>query len=190
MPVNRLLAVLLGTLVLAGAAVTGKAAAAEPPAAGSPQETKAQRDQRMAWWRGARFGMFIHWGSSGGSVLAGFSAQGKVLKAVPVPLLCWRVRLGRNPDHPQARPTCVTNGQDQRRGTGISLEMTGCVRFPRMNLKRVGAEGPLRMPPAPCVATLLLREPRRSISPLVARGINLPATRGSVSPRPRQRVTE
>ena len=25
-------------------------------------ETKAQRDQRMAWWREARFGMFIHWG--------------------------------------------------------------------------------------------------------------------------------
>jgi alpha-L-fucosidase len=62
MPINRLLAVLLGTLVLAGAAVTGKAAAAEPPAAGSPQETKAQRNQRMAWWREARFGMFIHWG--------------------------------------------------------------------------------------------------------------------------------
>ncbi len=26
-------------------------------------ETKAQRDQRMAWWRAARFGMFIHWGT-------------------------------------------------------------------------------------------------------------------------------
>ena len=25
-------------------------------------ETAAQRDARMAWWRGARFGMFIHWG--------------------------------------------------------------------------------------------------------------------------------
>jgi alpha-L-fucosidase len=25
-------------------------------------ETPAQRDARMAWWRGARFGMFIHWG--------------------------------------------------------------------------------------------------------------------------------
>jgi alpha-L-fucosidase len=25
-------------------------------------ETKAQRDKRMAWWREARFGMFIHWG--------------------------------------------------------------------------------------------------------------------------------
>jgi alpha-L-fucosidase len=25
-------------------------------------ETKDQRDQRMAWWREARFGMFIHWG--------------------------------------------------------------------------------------------------------------------------------
>ena len=27
-----------------------------------PQETKEQRDARMAWWRDAKFGMFIHWG--------------------------------------------------------------------------------------------------------------------------------
>lgn len=26
------------------------------------RETPAQRDQRMKWWREARFGMFIHWG--------------------------------------------------------------------------------------------------------------------------------
>src|SRR2546430_2279796 len=25
-------------------------------------ETSADRDQRMRWWRDARFGMFIHWG--------------------------------------------------------------------------------------------------------------------------------
>lgn len=25
-------------------------------------ETQAERDQRMKWWREARFGMFIHWG--------------------------------------------------------------------------------------------------------------------------------
>src|SRR5947209_17785779 len=25
-------------------------------------ETREQRDQRMGWWREARFGMFIHWG--------------------------------------------------------------------------------------------------------------------------------
>ena len=25
-------------------------------------ETKEQKDERMAWWRDARFGMFIHWG--------------------------------------------------------------------------------------------------------------------------------
>ena len=39
--------------------------AAEPPAV-SPDphalETPEQRDVRMAWWREARFGMFIHWG--------------------------------------------------------------------------------------------------------------------------------
>jgi alpha-L-fucosidase len=27
------------------------------------QETTAQRDARMAWWRDAQFGMFIHWGA-------------------------------------------------------------------------------------------------------------------------------
>src|SRR5438094_1516087 len=30
--------------------------------AGRAQETPAARDQRMRWWRDARFGMFIHWG--------------------------------------------------------------------------------------------------------------------------------
>ncbi|MGB1259143.1 MAG: alpha-L-fucosidase, partial [Akkermansiaceae bacterium] len=39
----------------------------EPPALQigskeSLQETHAQRDARMKWWREARFGMFIHWG--------------------------------------------------------------------------------------------------------------------------------
>ena len=36
----------------------------------SAEETKAQRDARMAWWREAKFGMFIHWGVY--SVPAGF----------------------------------------------------------------------------------------------------------------------
>src|SRR5262245_51839858 len=30
--------------------------------ASPPAESKAERDQRMKWWREARFGMFIHWG--------------------------------------------------------------------------------------------------------------------------------
>ncbi len=30
--------------------------------AGSGEETQPERDRRMAWWREARFGMFIHWG--------------------------------------------------------------------------------------------------------------------------------
>jgi len=30
--------------------------------AAAAQETPAQREARMAWWRDARFGMFIHWG--------------------------------------------------------------------------------------------------------------------------------
>jgi alpha-L-fucosidase len=38
---------------------TSTPAAAPKPVA---RETEEQRDVRMAWWRDARFGMFIHWG--------------------------------------------------------------------------------------------------------------------------------
>ncbi len=50
---------LISTLAIAA----GMALVAVPqiPLAASP-ETKAERDVRMAWWREARFGMFIHWG--------------------------------------------------------------------------------------------------------------------------------
>lgn len=33
-----------------------------PLAAQHPNETPAQHDARMAWWRNAKFGLFIHWG--------------------------------------------------------------------------------------------------------------------------------
>jgi alpha-L-fucosidase len=33
------------------------------PAATANAETPAQRDARLAWWREAKFGLFIHWGS-------------------------------------------------------------------------------------------------------------------------------
>ena len=42
-------------------------------------ETAAQRDARMAWWREARFGMFIHWGVY--SVPAG-TYQGKQIPSI------------------------------------------------------------------------------------------------------------
>jgi len=52
--------VCIGVLCLAGAL---HAVAADSPQAAAPApETKEQRDARMAWWREARFGMFIHWG--------------------------------------------------------------------------------------------------------------------------------
>ncbi len=44
-----------------------------------PQETKAQRDARMKWWREAKFGMFIHWGVY--SVPAGVY-DGKPIKGI------------------------------------------------------------------------------------------------------------
>ena len=40
----------------------GLLAAEEKPAWPYEDESKQQRDERMAWWRDARFGMFIHWG--------------------------------------------------------------------------------------------------------------------------------
>jgi len=72
--------IVLAVLILAVAvpATVVRAASAEPsdPAAAAARqadrgtlddqgnwvETEAQRDRRMAWWRDARFGMFIHWG--------------------------------------------------------------------------------------------------------------------------------
>ncbi len=51
---NTLLAPLVAALTLAG----GLAAHAQSPAPETPQ----QRDARMAWWREAKFGLFIHWG--------------------------------------------------------------------------------------------------------------------------------
>ena len=42
-------------------------AALAAPAAAAPSETAQERDRRMAWWREARFGMFIHWGAVRGA---------------------------------------------------------------------------------------------------------------------------
>ncbi len=57
-------AVPAGTCLLAAApqAVDDPESASAPIAMWRPGETKEQRDARMAWWRDAKFGMFIHWG--------------------------------------------------------------------------------------------------------------------------------
>jgi alpha-L-fucosidase len=52
---NILIAYLLAVVVLSPSIYAAESAR---PAT----ETKEQRDDRMAWWREARFGMFIHWG--------------------------------------------------------------------------------------------------------------------------------
>jgi alpha-L-fucosidase len=53
----------VGFLILVSLALSARAGmGAEPENAALPEETQAQRDARMAWWRDARFGMFIHWG--------------------------------------------------------------------------------------------------------------------------------
>ncbi len=48
--------------LLGGLCVSGGLAAAEQSLDPYAGETKAQRDARMAWWREAKFGLFIHWG--------------------------------------------------------------------------------------------------------------------------------
>jgi len=45
-------ALMLAGCLLAGGALRG----------GLPPESAADRNARMAWWRAARFGMFVHWG--------------------------------------------------------------------------------------------------------------------------------
>ena len=52
--------VALGTILASLACgVLGTPLTAQP----APRETAAQKDARMAWWRDAQFGMFIHWGA-------------------------------------------------------------------------------------------------------------------------------
>ena len=47
------------TIILLGVMIVGYSQTPYDP---YQNETKEQRDERMAWWRDARFGMFIHWG--------------------------------------------------------------------------------------------------------------------------------
>ncbi|MDH7570524.1 MAG: alpha-L-fucosidase [Armatimonadota bacterium] len=58
--------------LLAFAGVATGVASQEPP-----DETEAQRDARMRWWREAKFGLFIHWGV--------YSVPAGVYKGQPVP---------------------------------------------------------------------------------------------------------
>jgi alpha-L-fucosidase len=55
------LALYICAVALVAAAWSPAAARAADPTT-APAETKEQKDARMAWWRDARFGMFIHWG--------------------------------------------------------------------------------------------------------------------------------
>ncbi len=64
----------------------GRQAAAE-----QRQETPEQRDARMAWWREARFGMFIHWGL--------FSAAGGTWEGKPAPIVGCYLQQSFNIDH-------------------------------------------------------------------------------------------
>jgi alpha-L-fucosidase len=51
----------LGLALLLTVTMGDSSTAAEPPDPYA-NETPARRDERMKWWREARFGMFIHWG--------------------------------------------------------------------------------------------------------------------------------
>jgi len=62
MPVTKRVSRLMASVLMAFAAVAGLSQANAEDKADPAAETKAERDQRMQWWRDARFGMFIHWG--------------------------------------------------------------------------------------------------------------------------------
>ena len=53
---------LLAALLAALPAIPSVAAAQSSDGTDAFHETTAQHDARMAWWRDARFGMFVHWG--------------------------------------------------------------------------------------------------------------------------------
>jgi alpha-L-fucosidase len=48
--------------LILGALLLSAALSPAAPVQTNPTETPAQKDARMAWWRDAKFGMFIHWG--------------------------------------------------------------------------------------------------------------------------------
>ncbi len=50
------------TATLAMALLAACATESPPPAAPDPLRSPATQDERMAWWRDARFGLFLHWG--------------------------------------------------------------------------------------------------------------------------------
>jgi alpha-L-fucosidase len=64
MPLSRfrLLLAVLGLIATAAPLAHSAEPGAHPVPPIQQTETPAQRDERMAWWRAARFGMFIHWG--------------------------------------------------------------------------------------------------------------------------------
>ena len=70
MNITALALAILGTIATQPLSVFAEDKPAAPAATPAPtpnpdpyaNETKEQRDARMAWWRDARFGMFIHWG--------------------------------------------------------------------------------------------------------------------------------
>ena len=66
---HRAIASLILSAAVAGCCPCVNKTESPPAASASSQtsaapavESKEQRDERMAWWRAARFGMFIHWG--------------------------------------------------------------------------------------------------------------------------------
>jgi len=63
----RLKSLLLGSgIVVMGSHAILLADAKHPPA--PAPETKEQHDARMAWWREAKFGLFLHWAQSYGTI--------------------------------------------------------------------------------------------------------------------------
>ena len=94
---KRLLTALLLIPVLAGKAAPVSTSEAVPraPSAASLKPTDAERDARLAWWREARFGMFVHWGVSSclggawkGKAYGGYAEH--IQRAQKIPMAVYR----------------------------------------------------------------------------------------------------
>ncbi len=83
------------SLLLLATALTAPARGQEAPRAPSRAAltpTPAERDARLAWWREARFGMFVHWGvysglsgSWNGRAYGGYAEHIQRMAKIPIP---------------------------------------------------------------------------------------------------------
>src|SRR6266496_1491894 len=89
---------LLGQLILLAASAAGADPRLSVPARDSPEmawwrDSMKTRDERLQWWREARFGMFVHWGVYSclggtwqGTPVKGYAEHIQRMLKIPIPV--------------------------------------------------------------------------------------------------------